>query len=101
MSMKAPSPRVVAAQVRADAARARLSETMGLLQKRANPQTIASDVVATLKTRGGEAMQTAMDTAEKRPWATGIGVALTGLFLARGPIYRAIRGTDKPKAPKR
>ncbi|WP_242140060.1 DUF3618 domain-containing protein [Sphingomonas sp. TREG-RG-20F-R18-01] len=97
MSKTPAAARVVAAQARAEAARANLSETIGVIQKRANPQTIASDVVATLKTRGTAVMQTAMDTAEQRPWATVAGVALTSLFLARGTISRLFRGRDKPK----
>lgn len=97
MSVTPATARVIAAQARADAARANLSQTIGVIQKRANPQTIASDVVATLKTRGTEAMQTAMDTAEQRPWATVAGVALTSLFFARGTIFRLIRGRDKLK----
>jgi Protein of unknown function (DUF3618) len=84
-------PKVAVAQARADAARARLSATIGALQHKASPQTMAQDVADTLKERGKEAVAVAVDTAKRQPVPVGIGVGLLGLFLARGPIAKLIR----------
>ena len=93
------SPAVIAAQARATAARAQLSSTFSALQRRTNPQTLASDLAANLKVRGTDAIQGAVGTARENPVAAGIGVVLTGLFLARGPIFRLFR--RKPDRMKR
>jgi hypothetical protein len=90
---------VAVAQARADAARARLSQTFGALQRRASPQAIATDLAANLKVRGNDAVQGAIVGARENPVAAGIGVVLTGLFLARGPIFRLFR--RKPDRMKR
>ena len=93
------TPTVVAAQARATAARAQLANTFSALQRRANPQSFASDLAANLKVRGTDAVQGAVTTARENPVAAGIGVALAGLFLARGPIFRLFR--RKPARLKR
>lgn len=91
-------PKVAAAQARADAARAQLSATIGALQHKASPQTMAQDVADTLKERGKEAVAVAVDTAKRQPVPVGIGVGLFGLFLARGPIAKLIGRATRSKS---
>lgn len=90
---------IALAQARADAARAQLAETIGTLQKRANPQTLASDVAENLKVRGNEALTSAVETARQNPVVTGVVGALLGSFVLGGPISRLLRGR-KPKKHK-
>lgn len=90
---------VTLAQARADAARAQLAETISTLQKRANPQTLASDVAENLKMRGNEALTTAVETARQNPVVTGVVGAVLGSFLIGGPISRLL-GRRKPAKPK-
>ncbi|WP_010217157.1 DUF3618 domain-containing protein [Sphingomonas sp. PAMC 26621] len=89
---------VALAQARANAARAQLADTIGILQKRANPQTLASDVAENLKVRGTEAVTTAVETARKNPVATGIVGAVLGSFLVVGPVSRLLRGRKPAKS---
>lgn len=98
--MSAPkiSTRLVLAQARADAARARLSETIGELQHRTNPKVIAHDVTESLKERGMEALTGAVDTAKRQPVPVGIALTVFGLFLARGPIANAFRHATPKKS---
>jgi hypothetical protein len=91
---------VALAQARADAARARLGETFEALQKRANPQTLASDVAEKMKVRGTEALTTAVETARQNPVATGVVGALIGSFFIRGPIHWVLGGFRKPAKAK-
>jgi hypothetical protein len=93
------SARIALAQARAAAARARLSATIGALQQRAKPQVLAHDVAESLKQKGRAALGGAIDTARRRPVPVGIGLTLFGLFLARGPIAKAIRHATQ-RAPK-
>lgn len=89
--------RLSRAQARADAARARLSGSISALQHRTSPQVIAKDVTDSIKERGVDAVLGAVDTARRHPAQVGSALALAGLFLARGPIFRAI--TRSRKAP--
>lgn len=93
MTGRAAVDPVVAARARADAARARLSGTLGQLQHRASPQVLAQDVAATLKERGVDALTGLADTARRRPVAAGVAVAAIGLFLVRGQVFGLLRRT--------
>jgi len=98
MSDTSATNSVALAQARVDAARAQLAETMGTLQKRANPQTLASDAAEKLKVRGTEALTTAVETpgrtrSPQASWAPWSGRSLcadrsTGCCLAASPQNR-------------
>lgn len=96
--MASLDPKVALAQARADAARARLSATVGALQHKASPQVMAQDVAETLKECGREAVAVAVDTAKRQPVPVGVGFGLIGLFLARGPIAKLIRRATASKS---
>lgn len=91
MSDPTANPRIALAQARAAAARARLSGAIAELQHRAKPQVLAHDIAESLKEKGRQALNGAVDTAKRRPVPVGIGLAMFGLFLARGPIAKALR----------
>lgn len=96
--MTSPDPRIALAQAEADAARARLSSTLGTLQHRANPKVIAHDVTESVKERGMEALSDAVETAKRQPVSVGIALTVFGLFLARGPIAKAFRHATPKKS---
>ena len=91
-------PRIASAQAKAVAARARLSNTIGALQHRASPTVIAHDVADSIKEHGREALTGAVDTVKRRPVQVGVGVAVFGLFLARGAIAKALRYATSAKS---
>lgn len=93
--MSGPSPEdlVVIAQARSAAARARLSTTIEALQRRASPKVLVHDLGDTLKGSGTGAVIGLVDRAKRKPVATGIAVALFGVFLARRRIVHAVRAT--------
>ncbi|WP_353204473.1 hypothetical protein [Sphingomonas sp.] len=91
MTGRAIGTRLALAQARSDAARARLSTTIGALQRRATPQALAQDVAKTLKVRGIDALNGLADTARRKPLHVGLAVTLLGLFLARHQIARLLR----------
>jgi hypothetical protein len=78
-------------QARRDAelARARLSTTLGELQTRLKPQTLASNAWDGVKDKGGELADDAVEAVKARPVAAGAAVGAVLLFLARSPIKSA------------
>ena len=104
MTGRAIGTRLALAQARADAARARLSDTLGTLQHRASPQVFAHDVAETLKERGRDAVLQLADTAKRRPARFGIALVIVGLFLSRRQITRLLwrkpGSTTSVKIPK-
>lgn len=91
MSKPAPT-RLALAQARAKTARARLSDTIGQLQERARPTSLAQDVAETLKERGSDLALGMVKTAKTRPARTGAVLAIIGLFLARHRVAGLVRG---------
>jgi hypothetical protein len=88
------APEVVAAEVEARAARARLMETLGTLQERLKPSTLAHEAVesaaegvASLARKGAEAART-------HPLAIAGVAGTVGLALARHWIADLFRGRD-------
>ena len=94
-------------EARAAEARARLTGSIGALQARLAPKTLAQNVVQGLVDKGQAAAQTGLDTAKKYPAALAGAVAALGLLFARKPIARLFarkHDTDispKPRASKR
>ena len=103
MTGRAIGTRLARAQARSEAARARLSGTIGALQRRATPRALAQDVAETLQARGLAALNDAAETARRKPLATGLVITMVSLFLARHRILRLLRrrGAAPSPSPKR
>ena len=106
MTGRAIGTRLALAQARSEAARARLSGTIGALQRRATPRALAQDVADTLQVRGLAALNGVAETARRKPLAVGVVATLLGLFLARHRIARLLRRRDPARdthspSPKR
>lgn len=104
MSDPTPEERVALAEARAAAARARLADTIGALQRRARPQVLAKDVANTIRGSGRKALDGALANVKRRPLHLGLAVILLGLVLARRPLLRMARRhlpfqTRKPSPP--
>lgn len=84
--MTQDTPRVAAARIRAETARARLIETARELQGRVSPRHLAQNAWEGAKLKGADIAEDAVDAVRARPVAaTGI-VAALALFLARDPL---------------
>lgn len=78
----------LAEEARAAEARARLNASLGALQSRLAPKTLAQNAVQSVVDKGQAAAQTGLDTARKHPAAFAGAAAAIGLFLVRRPIAR-------------
>jgi ElaB/YqjD/DUF883 family membrane-anchored ribosome-binding protein len=82
----------------ARAARARLFATLGRIQDRFRPQTLAQDVWREVRDRSTEIADDAVNIARARPLATGAVAAGVLLFAARQPLLRTMsRLFSKPE----
>lgn len=87
-----PISRIAVAQASADLARARLAMTVGELQRRASPSSIAHDVTETIKQRGTTITLDAVAGVRQRPATVAVVAASAiGLWLAHAPIARFAR----------
>ena len=84
--MTGESPKVTAARMRAENARARMMETAHELQNRLSPKTIVHNAWEGAKEKGADLAEGAVDVARTRPYATTGAFAALALFLAREPI---------------
>lgn len=96
MTGRAIGTRLARAEAQSAAARARLSDSLVTLQRRATPRALAQDVAETLQARGIAAVNQAVETARRKPVAVGIVAAVVGLFLARRQIFRVFRRRGTP-----
>jgi hypothetical protein len=85
-----PAPEIEQAQREAERARRRLESTVGALQQRLNPKTLATGAWEGAKEKGSDLTDSAMDVVRERPAAVSAAVAAFALFLARRPIGRAV-----------
>lgn len=92
--MTDPAGRLLAAKADAELARERLSDTVGQLQERLDPQLLVREA----QTVGTAAGLAALDGARRNPRAIAGVVAAIGLFLARHRIgaVRRHRKASKP-----
>ncbi len=102
--MKA-TPEIVAAQVEAEHARARLMASAHELQERLSPKVLARDTWEGAKSKGADLVEDAVDAVKARPLAaTGVVAAIT-MFLARGPLLdlagQLVDGISDKKAKKK
>ena len=92
-----PATRLADAELQAAAARERLSATIGRLQVRLNPRTLALQAARDVADKSGAAAQASLNTAVRNPGAVAGATALAGLFLARHRIAGLFRRKPKHK----
>jgi hypothetical protein len=97
-------PKVAAARIQVERARAALLETAKELQQRLQPKTLASEAWQKAKNKGADLAEDAVDAVKSRPVAVGGVVAALTMFLAREPIkdavsniYDAMTSSKEPK----
>lgn len=83
---------VVRAEARVAEARARLSATMGTLQRQLTPQKLAQDVRDGLSEGAQATARATVDAARRNPAAVAGGIALVALVAGRRKIASGIRG---------
>ncbi|MEA3049230.1 MAG: hypothetical protein QOG84_1066 [Sphingomonadales bacterium] len=84
------APELVAAKTQADAARARLMETVAELQQRLKPGTIAGNAWEGVKEKTGDMAGDAVEAVKARPVVVSTALGAFALFLARSPIKSAV-----------
>jgi hypothetical protein len=84
------APELVAARVQAEAARARLMDTVAELQQRLRPGTIAGQAWEGVKEKTGDMAGDAVEAVKARPIIVSTALAAFTLFLARSPIKSAV-----------
>ena len=84
--MSREGPKVAAARIEAERARAQLMNTAHQLQARISPGTLAHNAWQGAKDKGADLAETAVDAVRSRPLAAGGVVAAITLFLAREPL---------------
>lgn len=92
------NPELLAARARARAARLRVSATFGELQDRLRPANLAQNAMDTASDGVATAARKSADVVRARPIAAAAGATLLGLFLARRPLARLVRGNDETPA---
>ena len=84
--------RLADAERDAAAARERLSATVAVLQTRLNPRTLARSTAEDFAERGTEIAKAGVEGARRNPVMVLGTALLAGLFIARTPIAKAVRG---------
>ncbi len=87
---KTPAPKIERAKREAEEARRRLDTTIGALQQRLNPKTLATDAWDGVKEKGNDFTDNALQVVKDRPATVSMALAAFTLFLARRPIGRAV-----------
>jgi hypothetical protein len=80
---------IVRARTEAGLARQRLSRTLGELQARLSPGTLASNAWEGMTDKSGELADDAVEAVKARPVVSGAALGAVLLFLARSPIKSA------------
>ena len=98
-------PRVAAARIEVERARARMLDTAAELQERLRPQTLAREAWEGAKVKGADLAEEAVDAVRARPLAAGGIAAAIALFLAREPLIdmagKAIDGLGEKRAARK
>ncbi len=79
------------AEIERDAARARVTQTLGELQDRLNPRTLARNAARDLTEAGSVIADKGAHTLKRNPGAVAGATAVAGLFLARHRIAGLFR----------
>jgi hypothetical protein len=82
--------RIERARIEAGRAKKRLSSTLGALQYRLKPATLANDAWNGVKEKSGELGGTALQAVKDRPVTASGVVAGLVLFLAREPLWSVV-----------
>ena len=82
--------RVEQAKRNAVMARRRLDSTLGALQHRLRPASLAGEAWDGVKEKSAEVADGALTAVRKRPAAVAVAVGALSLFLARDPLKRAV-----------
>lgn len=71
-------------------ARARFEATLGTAQARLHPTSLAEEAWDGVKEKGVEVADNAVQAVKSRPATVSLTVGAVALFLARGPLKRAV-----------
>ena len=83
------TPKIAAARIEVERAKATMIETARELQQRLQPTTLANEAWEKAKIKGADLAEDAVDAVAKRPVAVGSVVAALAMFLARDPLKKA------------
>ena len=89
--MSAADVRIARARGEADAAKARLMATVDEAKARLAPGTLASNAVQTAKDRSIVIADEAVSAVKERPGVTAGIATVTALYIARKPLFSAVR----------
>lgn len=78
------------AKVEAEMAKKRLTSTMGALQYRLKPSTLANDAWSGVKEKSGELTDSALQAVKDRPVTASSILAAFLIFLARDPLWAMV-----------
>jgi hypothetical protein len=96
MNDQSPARKIEQAQIDAIRARRRFASTLGALQYRLRPGTIATDAWEGVREKSGELADEALQKVKARPVAVSGAIAAFILYLAREPILRSVSGLFSP-----
>jgi hypothetical protein len=71
-------------------ARSRFDTTLAAVQTRLRPGNLAEEAWDGVKEKGADLADGALQTVKQRPGATSLALGAFALFLARGPVFRAV-----------
>ena len=96
--MKYTPEHVAQAEARIGEARERLLATLGEIQQRLRPSTLAQDAMQSAAHGVATVARKSADAVRKRPIALAAVAGAIGLFMARGAIGDIIKGSDATPA---
>jgi len=97
--MKYTPEHVAAAEARIAEARERLLGTLGELQQRLRPSTLAQDAVESAAAGIASVARNGANAVRKRPFALAAVAGTIGLVMARGWIGAIVKGDATPAKP--
>ncbi|MFN3944035.1 MAG: DUF3618 domain-containing protein [Allosphingosinicella sp.] len=74
----------------AEWARSQLETTLGALQQRLHPKTLATEAWEGVRDKGNDIADDALAVVKDRPAAVSAAIGVFTLFLARKPLKRAV-----------
>ena len=89
------NPNLIAAEAQVQAERGRFFETLGEVQERLKPATLAHNAVETAAQGVASTARKGAEAVRTRPLAAAAIAGTVGLVFARGWIVDAIRGRDR------
>ena len=85
-----PEARLSQARYDAEQAKKRLASTLGALQYRLKPATLATNAWEGVRDKGSDMADGALQVVKERPVAASGALAGLLVFLARGPLMRGV-----------